>query len=78
MSAHAAGGRRTGGVRGRMSALHRSQEAESEYWVEFHKGLLGLRFRAPYAKEPDVAPTGVFVSKVVAGGQAERQSNGPA
>ena len=67
---------RTGGVRGRMSALHRSQEAESEYWVELHKGLLGLRFRAPYARELDVAPTGVFVSKVVVGGQADRQSNG--
>ena len=56
---------RVGGVRGRSSALYRSQQATSEYWVEFTRGVLGFTLRAPYSKDPGTAPRGVFVSRVV-------------
>ena len=58
---------RVGGVRGRSSALHRSQQATSEYWVEFYKGLLGFSVRPPYPKDPGTTPKGVFVSRVTPG-----------
>jgi len=61
---------RVGGVRGRSSALHRSQQATSEYWSEFTIGVLGFTLRAPYPKEMGSNPRGVFVSRVIPNSQA--------
>jgi ankyrin repeat protein len=65
---------RLGGVRGRQSALHRSQEAKSEYWADFTVGPLGFFIRAPYPK-PGCHAVGVFVSKVVADTQAAKDGS---
>ena len=61
---------RVGGVRGRESALHRCQQASSEYSVDFHKGVLGYRLGVPYPAIKGGTSKGVFVGKIVPHTQA--------